>query len=368
MAGYIWYSFGSDKTGPELGNALGFSSGKKTPDFDKFSIVVGWGCKPGTAYKAENLSPKIAQRQIKVLNHPDFVDMNRDKLLLLERLSACDVPVPAFVDKRGLTSTNGFVQRVLKAVREGQLCYPIMGIGRYGKGGPVFCQTNEDVKATIREKMDELDFFRSFPNGTEYRVHVFRDSVLFAQIKALSKDPVDACTKHVQKKLEKRKRRSKGVDTVAMPGARGIKLVVEELVGDLLKAPSHVLRNLGKGWDLEKVSDKDVPLEVLEIATGAMEAAGLDMGAVTINSGEQIQVTNITTAPGLDKEGTEIYVEAISEFCKGNKRPETQDRGASKKKSSKNTAPVELVATVRKKMAAGVSKEKAERILKLLED
>ena len=61
LEGYVWYSAGSNESGPLLAERLGFRSGNKTPIFERFNIVVGWGCKPGTKYASGKLA-KLVER------------------------------------------------------------------------------------------------------------------------------------------------------------------------------------------------------------------------------------------------------------------------------------------------------------------
>ena len=178
VSGYIWYSFGSDKTGPILGEALGFGVGKKTPSFNKYDVIVGWGCKPGKKYDSEALAQLIAQNQVRVLNHPDSVAQNRDKLRMLHRFQALGVSVPgylAFDPKRPQVASTTLIPTALE---QGIISLPLVLLTKYNKGQPLFCYTIEDVKAALignTKKDHPLCYARTFDQGDEYRLHVFRE-------------------------------------------------------------------------------------------------------------------------------------------------------------------------------------------------
>ena len=195
MSGFIWYSFGSDKTGPALGERCGFDAGKKTPTFDNYDVVVGWGCKPGTKYDSEALAQLIAQNEVRILNHPDAVSANRDKLGMLERFRDLGISVPGFVSFDPARPGVAGSEIVPHALEGGSISLPLVILTRYNRGEPIFCYTIEDVKAALKgnaKKDHPLNYVRTLDQGDEYRIHVFRDIALCAQKKSASEDLVGA--------------------------------------------------------------------------------------------------------------------------------------------------------------------------------
>ena len=148
-------------------------------------------------------------------------------------------------------------------------------------------------------------YFRSFCPGTEYRIHVFRDEALTAQIKALDKDPLDACAGDLLAKLRKKAAKE---ETPIEINAAHLEWVTKQMAGELLNAASHLQRSVKRGWAYANVEIDQVPDEAIGLAMAAMEAARLDMGAVSvIVDGKTTRVTNIQTAPALADDQLGLY-------------------------------------------------------------
>jgi hypothetical protein len=138
--------------------------------------------------------------------------------------------------------------------------------------------------------------------------------------------------------------------------------VLEEVTPELLQGPGQMLRSLGRGWVLQTV-DAGVELpKVKALALKAMDALGLDMGAVSIEvDGETARVTSVTTAPTLDDTQMKVYAEALRKF------------GATKKETEKqipdleaDAATPEMLADLKRKLK-GANKEQLKAISILLE-
>ena len=366
MSGYLWYSFGSDVSGPKLAEALEFTPGKKTPNFNNHDVVLGWGCKPGTKYDREALARLVEKRGVRILNHPDQIVANRNKLVGLERLKAAGVMVPGFVNIDG-RSRSGAAGIVCQALKDGEIDFPILGLRHTHKDGVAFCYTAEDVIKCIPEgsKGGRGRYFRSFCPGTEYRLHTFRDRVIDAEVKVLADDPLTACATSLRRKLEK-KAKAQEVQLAASP--EEIRWMIEALSGDLLTGPSHIQRSVNHGWAYQPFPVVDVTGPMAQTAMAALEALQLDLGAVTIVVDEDFcTVTGVTTAPSLTDERAEIYASEIRDFCKAVKAPEKKDKAAKEKGADDEQAPKELVARLRKQLSK-LSRKKAEKVLKSLED
>lgn len=355
MKGYIWYSAGSDVTGPALAKALGFESGSKTPDFTKFDVVLGWGAKAGTKYNAATMEGLVEQRKLRILNAVEAVDQNRDKAASLTLLQAAGISIPGFLIREG--SAAEFTKELLKALKDGKLDFPIVGTTRTNKGTPVFCHTPEDmIEALKGPKAESIEYFRSFCPGTEYRIHVLRDEVLFAQMKVPAKDPKKALADELKQTLKKRLEK-KGDPTALHAGT--LDWAVDELVPELLQGPAQMLRSLGRGWSLETV--KEVPAKASAMAIRALDTLGLDLGAVSVEvDGETARVTTVATAPNLEDSQMKIYVSALRKFCSSKSEAEKKipDLEA-------DEATPELLATLTRQLK-GANKSKLEAISALL--
>ncbi len=362
MSGYVWYSYGSDTSGPKLAEALKFKAGKKTPPFADFDLIIGWGCKPGEKYNSGVLADKIGKREIRVLNHMDVVEESRNKLLTLQKLRDAGVSTPgfAFRTEDGIS----LLAKTLTALEEGDLDFPLLGLNEFHKGYPTFCYTVDDVVRAAGKRakgIPKINYFRSFCPGTEFKIHVFRDTALAAEKKVLAGDPLKKFGEHLLKKVQ---RRAKKEEVQIQATEKEIGWITEELAQELLTGPNHMQRSVTHGWTLEEVPLGEVQGEALGQAINAIDASGLDMGAATVVVDDGIvRVTGVISAPGLSEEQMGLYVSAIQEFAKAEK----PKRNAAKVGTKEEEAPTELIARL-KRLMPGLSRKKAREVLKTLEE
>lgn len=370
MSGYIWYSLGSDVSGPKLAEALGFTHGKKTPGLKDLQVLVGWGCKAESRekYNPETIKTAVANGELRVINHPVNITAARNKLALLQALHAANIQVPGFVDIRNATAA-GVVDFLSSEIDIGHMTFPCVGFNEFHKGKPVFCWTKEDLEqvAAINKsrKKDavKIHYFRSLLQGTEYRIHVFRDEALCAETKVLSADPIETTAKSLFGKLTKRARKDK-INLGATE--QELRWVVDELAADLLRGPSHLQKSVQHGWELQATDLGQVPAAVISTAINALDAAGLDMGAVSVVFEENsAMVTNIISAPGLNEAQLQFYVEAVQDFVAAEP---SEKKGAPAGEEGEPTASTDIIAKLTRKVRLGkISQAKAEAILAELE-
>jgi hypothetical protein len=364
MNGYVWYSFGSDTTGPKLAEALGFKSGKKTPDVSRFEVVLGWGCKLGEKYDAELFKQRIQSGALRVLNTPETVEANRDKLAMLLRLQAKKVSTPGLVslDKKDPAMC---VMSLDLALKNGVLAYPIVGMSSIHKGEPFFCHTREDVVMAVVEivKQTGAFYFRSLCAGTEYRIHVLRDQAILAQIKAPAKNPLEATVKSMLDDLKHGFEKEEKIG-FPVPDARAQEWIVKMFAPEMLRGPSQLLRSTNRGWSLEDCPLSTVPAFVVTEAIKAIDASGLDMGVVSLVIDEKVaRVTNITTSPALSDKHLAAYVSAIKDFAAAVKKPAKAKTASAP--SEIDQAPQELITRLNAAIR-GLSRKKAEAVLSVL--
>lgn len=365
--GYVWYSFGSDKTGPELGRMLEFDAGKKTPPFASYEVVLGWGCKPGSKYNPEGLAQAIAQGRVRILNHPDAVEKNRNKLDVLQRLKALNISVPgffAFDPGRPVVAAQTLIP---DALNKGVLALPLVLHNESHKGDPILCYTMEDVTSALEantKKESPISYARTYDHGDEYRIHVFRDVAMFAQKKVLEDDPVTAAATSLIERCEGKWEREKRRVTAAEKAL--IHEVSMYLAGDILKSASQAQKSVSMGWKFMDWNMDLVPPEVAGLAIEALDAVHLDLGAVSISYANKVpRLLSITTAPNLSPEQMATYVVEVKAFIeKGGK---TKAAAAKKVAKKENKASPELVARLYRKVK-DLSAEKAEAVLKSLEE
>lgn len=364
MNGYIWYSFGSDTTGPKLAEALGFQSGKKKPNFEDYDIIIGFGCKSKESVGRINA---IIEGNLRIINHPDSVEFNRNKLRMLTNLCQAGISVPGIVARSGLREKN-FFEEVKDGLTNGVIDFPIIGSSSNHKGATYFCYTLEDIQKTCvilnaeskKKNTYAIDYFRSFCPGTEFRIHVLRDMAIYGQIKTPDNNPskqtFESLKTYLSKKALKEKKGSKTI-------TEDMEWTIRQIVPELLRGPSQLLRSIGRGWTLENINLKEIPTGIITEAINALDAAGLDLGAISVTyDGSVTRVTNITTAPSISPMIMNTYVSAIEEFMKEDKTSKKKT-GARKKKE---IASPELVARLTRKIR-GIDIAKIEELLKTLD-
>lgn len=370
MSGFVWYSFGSDKTGPLLGKALGFDAGKKTPKFDNYQTVVGWGCKPGTKYNSELLSQLIAHNKIRVLNHPDAVKMNRDKLGTLERLEGLGISTPGFQAFNPGQALQVVDTLITDSLQQGKIALPLILLTRYHRGEPIFCYTLADVKAGLANNTDREHpycYVRTLDQGDEYRIHVFRDTVLCAQKKdMLAENPLAATTAGLEEKFLRRR------ITQGKPIPATVRKLVLEICGmvseELLASASQLKKSVKMGWGWVDWGAHTIPEEVSEMAIKALDSASLDMGAIGVSHVDGVpRILSITTAPTLSEGQMELYAEEIKAFDAGDGKTKDLNPDKKVKKDKKKHASPELVARLYHRLR-DLSEDRAEEVLRSLEE
>jgi hypothetical protein len=368
MSGFVWYSFGSDVTGKKLAEALGYASGKKAIDFSGHKILLGWGCKPSEKFNAQKLAQLVAERKLRVINPPASIDANRDKITFLKEMEAHKLPIPGYVASK-VAGDEGLFARVQEGIKNGTIMYPLIGHSTLHKGDPFFCHTEEDVKNAIHvmgADMRQAHYFRSFCPGQEYRIHIFRDEAMAAQRKVLDKDPIKACSEDLMEKLKKKAAKEEQPIEIA---EGHLEWVVKQMAGELLNAASHLQRSVKRGWAYENVEVSTVDAEIIALAMSAMEAARLDMGAVSVVAdGKTARVTNIQTAPALTPDQLGLYVSAIRDFAGKDVKAAPSRKAKSGKTAAREeeNAGVELIQRLIRKLGDGVSRKDAEEALKTL--
>ena len=368
MSGFVWYSFGSDVTGKKLAEALGYASGKKAADFSNHKILLGWGCKPSEKFDAAKLGRLVAERKLRIINPPASINANRDKVTFLKEMDAHKLPIPGYVASK-IGGTEALFERVQEGIKKGTIMFPLIGHNTFHKGDPFFCHTEEDVKSAIHYMGGDIRqayYFRSFCPGTEYRIHIFRDEALAAQRKVLDKDPIKACSEDLMEKLKKKA--AKEEQPIEISDSH-LEWVVKQMAGELLSAASHLQRSVKRGWTYSNCPVDGVPDEAISVAMSAMEAARLDLGAVSvIVDGKTARVTNIQTAPALTDDQLGLYVAAIRDFAGSDvsAKPNKKAKSGKTAPRGEEKAGVELISRLMRRLGDGISRKDAEEALKTL--
>lgn len=328
VRGHVWYSTSSAETAKPLAAGLQYSSGRKAPSMSNYDILVNWGCRPSKEWSSADLDKRIEQGKIRVLNHPAYASDARDKLGMLSRLRESLVPTPGFVSLASVPPelADDRLLVVRESIESGVVNWPVLCFNRMNRGQPAFCYNYDELMYALANEKGEkpIDYVRSLTDGAEYRVHTFRDTVLAAQMKVMSDNPVKTVAEALFKKVERQRERAEaeGEKPVASDLSRkATQELVNYLSEELLLGPTHFQRTIGRGCELLDVPLEKLDMEVRDLAVQAIDALHLDMGAVHVmGTGPESKmyvVTNVVTNPGLDPGLVAQYVEAIEKFAGG---------------------------------------------------
>lgn len=196
-----------------------------------------------------------------ILNHPNAVGRAANKLTAFQTMEMEGVSVPEFTTSPEVVYTSlstkyqieWFARKKLDA-HSGEGIVPIYGGQEYGPEGDIFPSAPLYVRYVKKKH--------------EYRVHVFEGEVIDVQQK---KKRTDA------------------------------------------EAVDYQIRNVANGWVYCR-DNIDVPASVCSESVAAVDALGLDFGAVDViwnEKQQQAYVLEVNTAPGLEGTTLERYQEAL---------------------------------------------------------
>jgi len=174
---YIWYSTATDITGENLTKALEEKldsslfevKGGKTKPSDA-DIIIGYGTK--TSRNIGYLRGTV------ILNHPNNIRTNRNKLDALTKMKSENVPIPMF-------------ETINKALSEStELTYPVIARTKYHQGGRglTICLSKKQIKKAASNT--EFGYVQKLvATDKEYRVHVFQENIIYIAEKVIQSDP-----------------------------------------------------------------------------------------------------------------------------------------------------------------------------------
>ena len=253
MKGYVWYSSGSDSTGQKIAEALGFQHGKKTPKLDGLDILVGWGCiaESRELYDPGAIKAAVSSGALRVINHPGEITAARNKLELINRLREAGIGTPGHSDIRKVSAST--LPEVLSAnVDAGVIQFPCAGFNATHRGKPIICWTKEDfgqlAKTNKGKNAVKLDYFRSLLQGSEYRIHVFRDFSFLSDTRILLFRGPSGCGKTTLLKILSRNLTPDCVDEMLVPN-HALMIVQEDALAPWLTGMGNITRFLGVSED-----------------------------------------------------------------------------------------------------------------------
>ena len=319
---YIYYSGATDKTGGLLAEALQIKGGIKSPG-TKQDIVIGWGAKT---------KEKVNLGKAKVINHPDAIRINRNKLKALELMQKAKVNVAPFA-----SAENVLAELNKKGTSLG---LPLIGRTNYHQGGANFftCLTRTHVDETIgilNQQLKKKGYFQNYIDvKSEFRLHIVDGEVIYAQRKVPRKNMKEA---HVTDQMDKIKRRAEKKGTTL--DEETLKFAME-YQGGKKAAPDLIIKSNTRGYKFSNVKLENVDKGLAKEAVKAVDALGLQFGAVdcVLDVDGKAWIIEVNTGPGLEGTAFKNYVDAFSRMIQGILKPAPKTTAA-KTSPTKKAAP-----------------------------
>lgn len=335
---YVWYSKATDKTGQKLVEALGCKGGKIKPTLSQVSAIVAWGAKTDK-YVSVGTTP--------ILNHPDKIRSNRNKLEALQLMKAAKVNVAPFTDN---------ITAVGKAVK-----LPAIGRTKYHQGGKGFwdCPTPTHVSASSSEGAQYWQEMIEIKE--EYRLHTFGDKVIYAVRKA-ARSKAEMEDAYIRQELEAQKilaeKNNNPFDEATA------KLVITRQAKKFAQnGPNMLVRSNKLGWKFVHVKTFDKKLG--DEAVKSLKAIGLDYGAVDccIDASGKPYIIEVNTGPGLEETPFKAWVAALTEAI-------AEKLGTNKKQPAKKAkaAPKTATSATRAAKSAAGTKDALKAKIKLMQE
>jgi glutathione synthase/RimK-type ligase-like ATP-grasp enzyme len=317
---YVLYSAATDVTGKTLVERLKATGGTELPK-EKVDVLLSWGAKTSKDITLD--------KNIVVLNHPNAIRKNRNKLEALTLMSKAKVPVGKFITAEELGGAK-------------TISFPMIGRTKFHQGGKNFwlCLTKSHAVAAVKEG---AQYFQEYmPIEKEYRMHVFGENVFYAAVKTQSGD---AQKSFVESHAEKIKNNAEKAGTAI--DAKTVEYTLEK-IANRNQHSNPLLKSHAEGWVFKAVAVKDmttaVVLDLKKIAVAAVKAVGLNFGAVDCGVTEdgKVVVLEVNSGPSLEGTSLDQWLTQITQFI----------------------ASLEKTTTVKKVEAAAPASPEAQKVIK----
>jgi len=309
---YLYYSGPTDDTGSRLVEALGITGGTALPN-KAMEIVIGYGAKT---------DKNIVVNAVKVINHPNSIRVNRNKVGALKKIADAGVNVAKFC-------LAGEVLQSLDNPKSG-ITLPLVGRTKFHQGGKGLwtCLTRSQVK---KAQTDGAEYFQNYVDmANEYRVHVINGEAVLVQKKTEQEDaPAAFAAAHAEKITNLADKNKVQLDKNTMD------YVLHNIGKKVCPFPNQLVKSNDKGWVFKKVEDQNAPANLKETAIAAANAIGLQFSAVdcAVSEDGTVWVIETNSGPGLKKTAFDIYVSKFQKIIEDHfKAKEEAAKAAAKAK------------------------------------
>jgi len=276
---YIWFSGATDITGKILMEKLNIKGGKTKPTNVK--TVIGWGTKVD--------KNTMFAKDIKIINHPNSILLNRNKPEALKILKNKDIPIAKFMS--------------IGQVIESDL--PVIGRTNWHQGGKGFwiCPTMDLVSNAIDEGAKYFQKFIEIKD--EYRLHVFNDEIIYSVKKIKRNNMAEAFIIQNKEKIE----------SIAAKNNRTLeKNTVDYVLKQMAKehkTADMIVRSNTRGWKFSRVTN--ITLSLKDAAIKAVKALELNFAAVDccIDVKGNVYIIELNSGPGLKGSTLDTYIETF---------------------------------------------------------
>lgn len=318
---YVWYSGATDLTGKTLVKDLDVTGGTSKPADKK--MVICWGTK---------ISKDISfPDKVKVMNHPNMIRRNRNKLTALTYMRNADAGVPV-ADFYKAEEIQNHMDNL-----------PFVGRRNFHQGGKGFwlCLTKGQVATAIREG---AQYFQKYiPIKDEYRLHIFGDKCIYAVKKVVRDNMKEAfIEQHKEKALNAAERKGVDIDENTMS-------FLLDRLGKEREHPDHIVKSNSRGWKFVRV--KSPKKEMVDAAIAALKAIKLDFGAVDccLDEDGKPWIIEVNTGPGLKGSSLKAWVGSMKAMIKDTLTPPKKKTVAKKAPVKSTKGASTTVHVVRKK-------------------
>lgn len=294
---YIWYSSATNITGKNITDELidkldesqfEVSGGTSQPEVGTSDIVICYGTKTSEATHVD--SPHI-------LNHPDNIRINRNKLQALIKMSYSDIFVPDFLEINNETDYDA-------------IDYPVIARTNYHQGGRglAICLDPEQVMQAVNNPNINFGYMQELiPFEAEYRVHIFGGKAICAAKKVRQNDPVTSWKTNYTDSIAKRAEKAeKELDEYTL------ETCLNTIVKDMT-LPDMLVKSNKRGWCFKKVDVENLDSTLKSSAQTAVNVLGLDFGAADcgITPDGDVYIIEVNSGPGLQGGTFNAYISAI---------------------------------------------------------
>lgn len=292
MSKHIWYSGATDITGKALAEALNLTGTKTKPANPALGdIILGWGTKT---------KDNINLGRATVLNHPDKIRDNRNKLKSLKTMYAN-------ANLKASIATFCTAGDVSGKLNNNQMKLPLVGRTKFHQGGKGFwlCLTKQHVDKAIA---DGAQYFQSYIDiKDEYRLHVAFGSVIYAVKKVENANEAGWIAQRKEKILDYAKKNNVNMNDATLDYV--LKRMVKEAV-----LPDRIVRSNRRGWKFSSIRLNNLIVALKNAAVKSVEVVGLDFGAVdcAISDDGLPYIIEINSGPGLQGTALQKYIDAFS--------------------------------------------------------